>query len=59
MGYKARLVSKGFMQREGVEFPETFAPVAKFASIALLIPNCYVLQFKFGPNEYNYSIPES
>jgi hypothetical protein len=31
--YKARLICKGFMQREGIDFVETFAPVARFQSI--------------------------
>jgi hypothetical protein len=35
--YKARLVAKGFFQRQGINFHETYAPVAKMASIRLLL----------------------
>ena len=35
--YKARLVAQGFSQKEGVDFNETFAPVAKFCSIRALL----------------------
>lgn len=31
--YKARLVVKGYEQQAGLDFEETFAPVAKFVSI--------------------------
>lgn len=34
--YKSRLVARGFTQKKGVNFNETFAPVAKFASLRLL-----------------------
>ena len=35
--YKERLVAKGFSQFQGIEFNETFAPVAKMDSIRLAL----------------------
>lgn len=34
---KARIVAKGFSQRPGIDFSDTFAPVARLASLRMLI----------------------
>ena len=35
--YKARLVAKGFQQTPGVDFDETFAPVAQHKSFRMVL----------------------
>lgn len=66
--YKARLVAKGFTQIHGVDYYETYAPVARFASFRLLLAlaarngwtadiidfDSAYLNSRLGPNEQVY-----
>ena len=35
--YKARLIAKGFRQVQGIDYDETFSPVAMFKSIRIIL----------------------
>ena len=35
--YKARFVTRGFSQKEGIDYEETFAPVARYTSIRAIM----------------------
>jgi transposase InsO family protein len=44
--YKARLVARGFLQRMGLDFSETFAPTPSLTSIRLIVALALKLGFK-------------
>jgi len=43
---KARLVCKGYAQQEGIDFEETFAPVARFEAIRMFLTLSSFQKFK-------------
>ena len=43
---KARLVVQGYNQEEGIDFDETFAPVARLEAIRLLLAFVCHMNFK-------------
>eukprot|EP00253_Pinus_taeda_P021348 PITA_21348 len=47
--YKARLVARGFSQKEGIEYEETFAPTAKMSTIRLVL--ALTAQFKWKAHQ--------
>jgi hypothetical protein len=53
--YKARFVAKGFTQKYGVDFQETFAPVAKLKSIRMLT----AIAASLGLNMYQDDVPSA
>jgi len=44
--YKARFMARGFSQKEGIDYDETFAPVARYTSIRTIISLAAVLGWK-------------
>ncbi|KAH9780112.1 CCHC-type domain-containing protein [Citrus sinensis] len=45
-GFKARLVAKGFTQKEGLDYFDTYAPVARIATIRVLIALASIYHFE-------------
>jgi hypothetical protein len=44
--YKARFVARGFSQKEGIDYEETFAPVTRYTSIRAIISLTSVMGWK-------------
>ena len=41
--YKARIITKGFRQVQGVDYDEIFSLVAMLKSIRIMLANCHIL----------------
>ncbi|GJS72027.1 retrovirus-related pol polyprotein from transposon TNT 1-94 [Tanacetum coccineum] len=44
---KARLVAQGFSQEEGIDFEESFAPVARIEAIHIFVANSFRLHQEY------------
>jgi hypothetical protein len=44
--YKARFVAHGFSQKEGIDYEETFSPVARYTSIRTIIALAAKMKWK-------------
>jgi hypothetical protein len=44
--YKARFVAQCFSQKEGVDYKETFAPVARYTSIITILSLAAMMKWK-------------
>ena len=44
--YKSRFVARGFSQKEGIDYEETFAPVSRYTSIRSVLALVVVMKWK-------------
>ena len=44
--YKERFVARGFSQKEGIDYEETFAPIARYTSIKSVLSLAAIMKWK-------------
>jgi hypothetical protein len=55
--YKARFVTRGFSQKEGIDYEETFAPVARYTSIRTIIALAAKMKWKLHQMDVKTTFP--
>ena len=50
---KARLLAKGYNQEEGIDYEETYAPVARLEAIRMLLAYASIMDFKLYQRDDN------
>ena len=55
---KARFVARGFSQKEGIDYEETFAPVARYTSIRTIISLATKMKWKVTPDGHKDNLPK-
>ena len=51
--HKARFVARGFSQKEGIDYDETFSPVAQYTSIITIIAIASAMGWKLHQMDVN------
>ena len=54
---KSRLITQGYTQVEGVDFDESFAPMARLESIRILISIAHTMNFKLYQMDVKCAFP--
>ena len=52
--YKARLVAKGFRQVQGVDYDETFLPIAMLKSVRIMLEIAAFYDYEILPMDWNW-----
>ena len=55
--YKARFVARGFSQKEGIDYEQTFILVARYTCIRTIMPTSFHDEVGITPNECKDSLP--
>ena len=51
--YKARFVARGFSQKEGIDYEETFAPVVRYTSIRTIMALASMMKWSLHQMDVN------